>query len=1442
MAGETNGKTPPPSMSGEPLETVTVGALQPGEDPALALVATHLKSATAHLRDGAPQKGFAELIRASRTVLMTPRLASAVVRFGIPAGAYGAAVALLRQGIEENEGAARAAVRRQLSRLLRKSGEIETAREELAVLLAEAPLDRPGRGALNGLLFHEGRWEELDASLEKEGKDALKRGKLARAGRAAFLRGRLQSERLSNHGGAGQRFSQAASLFEQAGQLERALDLRLLWVRAVRDGAGPIDALKEAADATLALAERCGALARTKGLLRDLIPANPGQSMQPSTSRRMTRTGLLAAGDEAAKQGRSSEAAALYNAAVQEEPDEATERRLEAHHVARGAWRDLAQLYRDRSQRAKTPVDKADALGKLAELLEDELKDVSGAADAYAEIVRLTGDQKALAEQVRLLGQKEDRSAVRRAVDAAVQAAPDEKAKVLALTARGELAMARGKLEDARRDFDDALLTQPGHLPALAGRAELAARTGDSAPAVALRDALAALPRRRIGRKELLRRLARMAGGKLKDAELSRWAWGEITSEDPLDEEANEKVAALAKASGDHASLIVSLRAQLQKAPRGPDARVAWRDLVAALEATRKPEDALAELRQSVRMEPGHKEAWLLLFDRLAQRGEVEEAAWCLEQAATSTEDALERADTWERLATFSLEKLGDATEAKLQRTRANNIREGLRQSELETASGVVLPNANANAKSEVGTDPDRTGVSSAAERAAQAEGPTARGPAPRPGSGKSNSVGEARTGVGHPVTSEVLGAGRPPVAKLGDGPPVASGRHAAARLEDGPPVASGRHAAARLGDAPPVASGRHAAAKLGDGPPVPSGRHAAAKLGDGPPVPSGRHAAVEIPRVSSGRPAAQPRGEGPQGGDGSSSAAPEEKLLPRGKGREPTGPLPASVLASARGLKQAPTLAAERSAEKTDAGSAPVEWVEERTAIAPAGPAEVARGPLPRRPGEDLPTAMPMPAAPEFKPKRRPPPAASFERSETIEEMPAFALPDPDAGDGSVDEERDVPRDDADFDEDAESAPRIADDFVGELSDATNDESSFPSGDPEDGSLGPADHFGVSPDFDDPDYDARAAEEAALDQAEEVSEDDVLEIITGDVVILPASPDDRSVRPRQTQEVERPAEAAVSAKPTKKGKDKERLFARVRKDPLDSDGYRELSDFFDHARDTDRATLMAEIAEAIDGDPHAAPRAPRLILSATDREGLRHPVLRESEGELLALAGTALVRMYPARGKEQGSKDEFRVDAGKGTSLAAEALLTAVRLLGLRAPDLFLSEDSGPPFSLVHAKEPRLLIGRLTLKKELPEAELRFFAGRALFQQNPDLFALRSLSLEQLERGLKVVAAVVRGSRGVSAEARVAREFLPEKSMDRMKQIIAAHKKELPLQMLAMGARHSVNRAGLVVSGGVGPVLTALRTKKAPTAEVTELVRFAASERYLQLRSRRLR
>lgn len=1160
MAGEHEDKgTSPPGP--EALQTIRAEALPgaaPGVDDPEALVEMHRREAARLLKEGAAGRAFGELVRASRAVPMTRRLAACLVLVARRAGNEPAAATLLTSGVQENEGNVRVEIRRQLARLLRKTGDLERAREELVLILAEKPGDRRARRTLNALLEREQRWEELDASLEKESREALKRGALSRAARASLARGRLWGEKLNNHAHAAVRYGQAADLLEQARDFEGAFTLRLLWVRSLREARSPGGALQDAVQRCIAAGDRVGKELRARALLREmgLLPGVPSPVPAPvpaqaegegrPVGRRNTQRELLAAAQEADAQGKKPEAAALYSAAVAEAPEPETLEKLEAHYVARGAWRELAHFYRDRADKAPMAVEKAELLTRMAELLEDELGDPAAAARAYGEIVELTGDERALREQVRLLSARQDFTGVQRALDLAVQAAVTDEAKTAALVARGEAALARRELGKARRDFEQALQRSPTSLGALAGLAESTAERGVDGPAQALKGALSVIPRRTPQRAEYLRRLARLADGALKDLELARWAWGELLGELPEDAAAHRRLVAIARKLGDWAKLDELLHAQLEREPRGPPAREAWRERVVVLEKTGRGEEAVEVLRQAVRAEPGHKEAWILLADRLAARGRNGEAAWAYEHAATATESEAERQQAWAKLARFAREVLKDPARANVFAARAENLRQAMEESAV----------------------------------AAQQAQP-----------------------------------------------------------QDERPVVTPRIPEALLS----AAMDKDEDADAADGP------------------------YTEVITDPGGRPDEAPE-------------APTDELIPVQVERERVG---------ARQTQ-------ELQASEIVTGEARVDTVE-------------------------------------------------------VEEAWGGAL-------------------EADEAEEAEEPRRR----LGDASDRSSTDK--------------------------------------MDRRRTTDE-------------VPVADDDEDPEPTWA------GGYATQAQ--------EQLFEQVHADPLEPEGYRALADYFEDLGDAERSGLMAEISAALEGDPAAAPRAPKLLLSVADRSSLRHPFLRGQEGELLSAVGVALCRVFEP--ESNPDNEEFTLESGRGAPAAAEALQAAVRILGLRAPEVFVSSESGPPFSLDFVRTPRLLVGRAAVERVLPEAELRFFAGRALFAQNPDLLALRQLTLEQLEEALGLLELALWDGRAPSHEVRQLRELMPRKDVGALRRLFEQVRENMDLEILAEGARHSANRAGLVVCGGVAPALQALRAKRAPEEELMELVRFAASERYLKLRQRKL-
>ncbi|MFL5319417.1 MAG: tetratricopeptide repeat protein, partial [Myxococcaceae bacterium] len=465
----------------------------------------HLKIARRLLAEGSPSRAYAELVRAVREAPMSPRLAASLVWLSLKAGTEAGALSLLRAGVDETEGQVRRQIRGQLIRLLRRLGENDQAREQLTVLLAENPSDRNARAVLNALLHRDQRWEELDASLEREAREALKRKKLGKAARATFWRARISSEGLANPGRAALRYGQTAQYLEQAHEYDRAFDIRLLWIRGLHKAGSPQRAIEDAIKQLRITADRVGKSARADALVKELglleAPAS-GTGQQ----RRVTQAEMIAAAEDAERSGKKAEAAAMLSAVVQDTEDSTVERKLEALYVRRGAWRELAQFYRERVKATQSRARKLDLLSRLAELLENELQDLPAAAATYGEMVSVGGDERALKEQVRLLNAREDRSGIRRALDKAVDQAAAPEAMANARVARAEAAIASKQFDKARSDLAEVLRGSPRHLAAHAASAELAAQTKDRAPIEAFAKALTALPRRHPERAEQYRR------------------------------------------------------------------------------------------------------------------------------------------------------------------------------------------------------------------------------------------------------------------------------------------------------------------------------------------------------------------------------------------------------------------------------------------------------------------------------------------------------------------------------------------------------------------------------------------------------------------------------------------------------------------------------------------------------------------------------------------------------------------------------------------------------------------------------------------------------------------------------------------------------------------------------------------------------------------------
>ncbi|OJH37659.1 tetratricopeptide repeat protein [Cystobacter ferrugineus] len=1130
MAGVRNGKGADSPDKADTRPRAPAGPLRSREGAeGLDPVERHRQSASRLLREGHAARAFGEMVRASRALPMSPRLAAVLVAFSQLAGTEAAAIALLSSSLPSTRGDTRRAVRLQLARLLRRVGQKSRAIETLQSLVKEFPGDRRARRLIELL---SGRAPSAPRPPRREGTPPG--GFVVPPAPGAAGSPPIFSETLmfgatswgedehtqENPAPPDARFSpRASSVDDRHGT---PLETASPWARQEEEitseasglpfstGDAPPSSPREDSEGA-AFSHRRMTLDVTDDLPldEDDAPAAPPPAA--------LRSGAPVPWGQDDETGPS-----IPRLQRREQPEDP---RLEAQLIARQAWRELAQFYLSRADATHELSVRAEALTRLAELLENELHDGVEAARVYGQIVALTGDKSALAEQVRLLSQRSDGDdwAVRRVLDEAVQRASTPEARASAFLARGERLLSTGEGALARADFEACLALAPQSLPALIGLARCVSEPERPGVAERLRAVLTTIARRAPLRAEGLRCLAELVSHPNGDARLAHWAWTEVLAENPGDAAAQEQLLELTRRLGDAEGLSRLLRASLAREPRGPVARKARLELVALQEAAGDQDAALAELRLAVRFEPGHKEAWLLLVERLIALGQNGEAAWALEHAATATEDDRERMGAWERLARFCRDVLGDAARAQVYANRADNLRTSLAE--------------------------------------------------PRPLPPEPTRTASARL--------ETTGARSPVLVP--------------------PPTAQADVSAS----APTI---------------------------------------LEMPAVDLPLPPAKP-------------------------------------------------------AASTSRG---------RSAVTP-------------------PSAAPEPSAPAASADA--PPASPWE-----------------APPGKMDPVR----------RRAKGAPEP-------------------------------------------------------------------------LPLAPASPDVTVTRALATP-VARSTPASAESRPG--------AIERVRERPLDPAAYRDLSAFFQSRGDQARSTLMAEVSSALAGNREATVRFPRRPLTAEERAGLRHPGLRNPSGELLVAVGSALCRLFPTFGRAAGSSEPLRPDSGPGARAAMDALQAVARLLDVPLPDVYLSEDEGPPFSLVHPGSPRVLVGRLAVRQVLPEPELRFFAGRTLFCVGPDLLALRCLRKDQLLRAVAILGSVLREGSDFGPESRVVRDALHPRARERALGLLEAAQREFDATALAESARHSANRAGLVAGGGPGPALAALRQLKSSEAECIELVRFSASERYLPLRA----
>ncbi len=343
------------------------------------------------------------------------------------------------------------------------------------------------------------------------------------------------------------------------------------------------------------------------------------------------------------------------------------ESRLEDLYVSQGNWKELAVFYRTRADRVADRGVKADLLSRLAEVLEDEIGDVTGAARVYEEITELAGSgSNAQVSLFRLLEEQQSWTDLVKALEWAVEESEDVESKKSALLQRARVH--QDKLGDplaARADWQRALTLDPRCAEAIQGMAETVSETDNAREAaIALESSLSGLSPGQEGRAEGFRRLAHLYGDVLQQPSKAKLAWEEVQRELPDDDDAFENLRALYRERGNLDSLAHLLDDRLNTRPRDADAKLWRRERIDALEKLGRGEEAGEEWQKAAEDDPTDLEAQASLAAFHTARHNWSTVVDVIGDWLEAASDEDEKADLHARLAEIHRHEMNDEDKA----------------------------------------------------------------------------------------------------------------------------------------------------------------------------------------------------------------------------------------------------------------------------------------------------------------------------------------------------------------------------------------------------------------------------------------------------------------------------------------------------------------------------------------------------------------------------------------------------------------------------------------------------------------------------------------------------------------------------------------------------------------------------------------------------------
>jgi tetratricopeptide (TPR) repeat protein len=565
---------------------------------------------------------------------------------------------------------------RRLELLLRRAGLLEagpdprSAIEAYAEVLAESPREP---GAVAGL-------ERLLARPETAGDAARVLEDVHRAGSdarklAALLEVRLQTADRAERSGL---LAEIAALQERLGDRGQAFKAKL---RELEDAVARGEDAPGVRAELERLAAATGAWAELARALEEALRANLPAAAALDVRRRLAVV-------SAERLGRLDLAARWFGEVADAAPSAEALGALARVHRKMGAPRELARTLERLSEIAPAAAARKELLLEVAKIMAEQLGDREGAIAAYRKLLSVDPeDPNALRLLGNLLGGAERWDELADVLSREVSVA-DREPNLVAEAA--ELRFRLGKIrhqrladaEGALACYREVLSKVPRHPAALGALEELARGTGAAAIQAALvlepiysaegehqkvidaLEARAANETDPSARAALLRRVAEIYGGPLRNPEMAFLAAGRALAADPDARDSLSLVGTYAAAAGladEHAAV---LQENADRA-RDPAARAEYQRRIARL-AKGEPARAAEAWQRVLDLVPEDREAMLGVVESLRGGDQPEAFAQAIRRAVVSEEDQEVRARLLADLAAVLDERLGDAQGAIL--------------------------------------------------------------------------------------------------------------------------------------------------------------------------------------------------------------------------------------------------------------------------------------------------------------------------------------------------------------------------------------------------------------------------------------------------------------------------------------------------------------------------------------------------------------------------------------------------------------------------------------------------------------------------------------------------------------------------------------------------------------------------------------------------------